>query len=137
MARFLAIDYGLKRVGIAVSDNLQIIATGLTTVDASKLFDFLKKYCSEQEVICFVVGYPLNWDDTPTDLTSHVDELVEKLEKQFPDKPVHKIDERNSSKMAMQSLIQSGVKKKKRRNKALLDEVSATIILQNFMDSRI
>ncbi len=136
MARFLAIDYGLKRVGIAVSDNLQIIATGLKTVEQKNLFDFLKEYCQNEDVCCFVVGYPLNWDETPTDLTQHVDNLIQKLKKEFPQKEVHKVDERNTSKIAMQSLVKSGVKKKKRRNKALLDEVSATIILQDFMQSR-
>ena len=135
MARFLAIDYGLKRVGIAVSDNLQIIATGLKTVEQAHLFDFLKEYCLKEDVSCFVVGYPLNWDETPTDLTPHVDKLILKLNNVFPCKEVHKIDERNTSKLAMQSLVQSGVKKKKRRNKALIDEVSATIILQDFMNS--
>ncbi len=133
MARLLAIDYGLKRVGIAVTDRSQIIATALTTIENKDLFDFLKKYFVEEEVECIVVGYPLNWDETPTHLTPHVEVLIEKLEKTFPDKPIHKIDERNTSKMAMQTLVMSGVKKKKRREKALLDQVSATIILQDFM----
>lgn len=133
MARFLAIDYGLKRVGIAVSDLAQIIASGLTTINQPELFDFLEKYCNDEDVECFVVGYPMSLDNTPTHLTPHVDKLIEQLQKKFPNKKVHKVDERFTSKMAMDTLIKSGVKKKKRRNKALLDEVSATIILQDFM----
>ncbi len=133
MARILAIDYGLKRVGIAVTDTLQIIASGLTTVTKDELFEFLKNYFSEEEVETIVLGYPSNWDDSPTDLTPHVEKLKLELEKKFPDKPVVFVDERNSSKQAMQALVASGVKKKKRRDKKLLDEVSATIILQNYM----
>lgn len=135
MPRIIAIDYGLKRVGIAITDNLQIIASGLTTVSKNDLFSFLKNYFAEEEVESIVLGYPLNWDESPTDLTPHVLKLKEKLEKTYPDKPIFLVDERNSSKQAMQSLIQSGVKKSKRRNKALLDEVSATIILQDYMAS--
>jgi len=133
MGRLLSIDYGLKRVGIAVSDPLKIIATGLKTVENKELFDFLKAYTIENEVEAFIVGDPANLDDTPTHLTEPVNKLIEKLTKQFPDIPIHRVNEQFSSKRAMQSLIQSGVRKKNRRNKALLDEVSATIILQDFM----
>ncbi len=136
MGRLLAIDYGLKRVGLAVSDSLQIIANGLTTVKTDTLLDFLKEYTSQEKVVGFVVGYPTNLDDTPTDLTQAVEKLIQQLHKLFPDIPIHQVDERFTSKMAMQSLIQSGVKKKARRNKALLDEVSATLILQDFMYNR-
>ncbi|MGB1207259.1 MAG: Holliday junction resolvase RuvX [Chitinophagales bacterium] len=133
MGRILAIDFGKKRTGLAVTDPLQIIATGLKTVETEKVLDFLKKYVVQENVECFVVGLPLNLDGTPTDATFASNEFVKKLQKLFPNIPIEREDERYTSKMAARTLVLSGVKKKKRRNKKLLDEVSATIILQSYL----
>ena len=136
MARIMGIDYGAKRTGIAVTDRLQIIATGLCTVPTDDLMDFLVNYCKEEEVECFVLGDPKNLDGGATHATPLVAAFKEKLREKFPDKKLEMIDETYTSKMAMQTLIASGVKKMKRRNKALLDEVSATIILQSYMEQQ-
>ena len=133
MGRLLAIDYGRKRTGIAVSDPLQIIATGLTCVPTRELLPFLKQYVEKEEVEQFVLGMPLNWDDSPTDATPWVEKLAAELRKKFPEIPVAFEDERNTSKMAVESMVRSGMKKKKRRQKEQVDLVSATIILQQFM----
>lgn len=133
MARILAIDYGLKRVGIAVTDPLQIIATGLTTVATTDVLAFLRKYVTQESVECFVVGEPKNLDNTPSESAAATNAFVDQLKKTFPNIPIKRVDERFTSKIAMQTLVRSGVKKKKRRNKKLLDEVSATLILQSYM----
>lgn len=131
--RIMAFDYGLKRTGIAVSDPLQIIANGLTTVATDQLFDFIKRYLSQENVVTFVVGDPRNLDNTPAEIADAVHAFVAQLAQLYPHIPIHRIDERFTSKIAAQSLVMSGVKKKQRQNKALLDEVSATIILQSYM----
>ncbi len=133
MARILCIDYGLKRTGIAVSDPLQIIATGLTTVPSNELVPFLKKYFAQEEVERIVIGEPKNLDDSDTHATPLVNAIIEKLKKDFPQIPIEKVDERFTSKMAKQAMIDMGMKKKDRRNKATVDEIAATIILQEFM----
>jgi len=133
MGRLLAIDYGMKRVGIAITDTLQIIASGLTTVANTEVEAFLKKYLEEESVERIILGYPLGLDNQPTDLTKHVDDFKEKLNKWFPTVPITLVDERFTSKMAKATLLSSGVPKMKRRNKALLDEISATIILQEYL----
>lgn len=133
MGRIVAIDYGLKRVGIAVTDPLQIIATGLTTVDTPKIMAFLQKYVTDEPVEKFVVGDPRNLDDIATHATQPTEKFVAELAKLFPNIPIDREDERYTSKMASRVLIQSGVKKKKRRNKKLLDEISATLILQSYL----
>lgn len=133
MARIMAIDYGKKRVGLAVTDNSQIIASGLTTVAEKEVMDFLKDYLKTEKVEKFLLGYPLGLDGLETDATKGVEKFSEKLSKVFPNVPIVLVDERFTSKMAMQTLVQSGVSKKKRRNKALLDEVSATIMLQDYL----
>ena len=135
MARLMAIDYGTKRCGIAVSDPLQIIANGLTTVHAKDIFEFLTNYFQKEETETIVVGEPKKLDGTATDSTIHVNAFVEKLKKAFPDKKIERIDERFTSKMAFQTMIDSGLKKKARRNKELVDEISATIILQSYMET--
>ncbi|MFM7022822.1 MAG: Holliday junction resolvase RuvX [Flavobacteriales bacterium] len=135
MARVLAIDYGTKRVGIAVTDPDQIIASGLTTVHSSELIDFLQKYCAKEKVETFVVGDPKKLNNEATNLTKIVNEFVVSLARKFPDKKIVRMDERFTSKMAMQTLVMSGLKKKDRQNKELLDEVSATIILQSYLQS--
>ena len=135
MPRILAIDYGTKRCGIAVSDPLQIIANGLTTVAAKDIFTFLENYFSKEEVETIVVGEPKKLSGEKTHSTDFVLSFVKQLSKKFPGKKIEMVDERFTSKMAFRTMIDSGLKKKDRRNKALLDEISATIILQSYMES--
>jgi putative Holliday junction resolvase len=133
MPRILALDYGGKRTGIAVTDPLKIIATALTTVLSHELLKFLQDYCQTEEVESFVIGYPVNLKSQPTDGTKLVENFVEKLKTTFPTIPVYLVDERFTSKMAMQSMIASGMSKKNRRIKGNVDKVSAVIILQDFL----
>lgn len=133
MARILALDYGKKRTGIAVTDPLQIIATALTTVDTAELIGFLKKYFQQEPVEKVVIGYPLNFDDSPTDATPLVDKFIPKFAHVFPDIPIEKRDERMTSRMASQAIAQMGLSKKEREKKELIDAVSATIILQEYL----
>ena len=136
MARILAIDYGTKRVGLAVTDPSQIIATALTTVHSKDVIQYLKDYVTKEVVECFVVGEPKRLNNEDTQATKHTEHFVNLLKKNLPDIPVYRVDERFTSKMAMQTIIDSGLKKKDRQNKALVDAVSATIILQSFMESK-
>jgi len=136
MSRLLSIDYGKKRTGIAVSDPLQIIANGLTTVETSRLFDFLADYLQKEEVSCIVVGLPRQMNNEPSENMKRIEPFVNRLRKLYPHIPVEYFDERFSSKMAQQTMIDGGVKKKGRQNKALVDEISATIILQGYMESK-
>ncbi len=133
MSRILCIDYGKKRTGIAVTDPLQIIATGLTTVDSSELISFLEKYFLQEPVELIIIGEPKNLDDSDTHATPLVKEIVKKLEKKFPQIPIKKVDERFTSKMAKQAMLDMGMKKKDRRNKRTVDEIAATIMLQEYM----
>ena len=135
MARILCIDYGLKRTGIAVTDPLQIIATGLTTVDSPGLILFLKKYFQQENVELIVIGEPKNLDDSDTHATPLVARIIEKLRNEFPQVPVKMVDERFTSKMARQAMLDMGMKKKDRRNKRTVDEIAATIMLQEYMMS--
>ena len=134
MGKALGIDYGTKRTGIAITDAMQIIATGLTTVSTALLDKFITDLVQKEAIVCIVVGDPKNLDGTPTDSTGHVNGFLKRLQKTYPTIPIHKIDERFTSKIAKQSILASGIKKKGRQNKALVDEVSATIILQNYLD---
>lgn len=136
MARLLSIDYGKKRTGIAVSDPLQLIANGLTTVETSRLFDFLADYLRKEEVAVIVVGLPRQMNNEPSENMKRVAPFVNRLRKIYPHIPVTYYDERFSSKMAQQTMIDGGLKKKDRKNKALVDEISATIILQGYMESK-
>lgn len=136
MGRILAIDYGLKRVGLAVTDPMQIIATALDTVHSKDVLAYIQEYCQKEPVDVLVVGMPTRLDTSPTDATQHVVGFVRKLEKQFPDKKVVTVDERFTSKMAFQTMIDAGLKKKARADKATVDRVSATIILQSYLESR-
>jgi putative Holliday junction resolvase len=136
MARILCIDYGLKRTGIAVTDPLQIISTGLTTVDTHNLIPFLKKYFLEEVVELIIIGYPKNLDNSDTHATPFVDAVIIKLNKEFPQIPVKTMDERYTSKMAKQAMMEMGMKKKDRRNKRTVDKIAATIILQDYMQNR-
>ena len=133
MARILAIDFGKKRTGIAVTDELQIIASGLTTVNTVDLLSFLKEYTSKEKVELFIVGQPKQMDNSDSESEALMLPFIKKIEKLFPQIPMKRIDERFTSKMAFQTMIDSGMKKKQRRNKAMVDEISATIILQSYL----
>jgi len=136
LARILALDYGKKRTGIAVTDPLQIIASALDTVDSNELIGYLKKYFLTEQVERIIIGYPLNWDDTPTDATPLVEKFIGKFANVFPQMPVEKWDERYTSKMASQAIAGMGLKKKEREKKELIDAVSAVIMLQEYLESR-
>ena len=136
MAKALGIDYGKKRVGIAISDSLQMIAFALTTIDTPNIFTFLKNLLRAEKIDCFIVGEPKNLDGTATDSTEMTEKFVEKLSIKHPNIPIKRIDERFTSKIAKQSILDAGTKKIKRRDKALVDRVSATIILQSYLDSK-
>jgi putative Holliday junction resolvase len=135
MARILSIDYGAKRTGLAVTDPLQIIATGLTTVETPKLIPFLKDYFQKEPVELILMGEPKNWDESDTHATPLVKKAVERLKKEFPAIPIKMVDERYTSKLASQAMIEMGLKKKQRQNKALVDEIAATIMLQEYLRS--
>lgn len=133
MARILAIDYGQKRTGIAVTDELQIIASGLTTISTETVFDFLKDYFSKEKVIKVLIGDPKQMNGQPSQSAEMIHTFAIQFQNQFPDIQVVRVDERFTSKMAFQSMIDSGLNKKQRQNKALLDEISATIMLQDYL----
>jgi len=135
MARIISLDIGKKRTGIAVSDPLQIIATALETVDSSELIGYLKKYIAKETVEKVLVGYPLNFDNSPTDATPIVDKFIIKFGNVFPQMPVEKIDERMTSKMASQAISGMGLKKKDREKKELIDTVSAVMMLQEYLEN--
>jgi len=135
MGRLLAIDFGQKRTGIAVTDELQMIANGLTTVNSSELIPFLKNYCSKEKVELIVVGQPLQMNNTASESERFITPFLKSLQKSLPRIPVKRFDERFTSKMAFQTMIDSGISKKKRQNKALVDTISATIILQSYLES--
>ncbi len=134
MARIVALDFGKVRTGIAVTDELQIIASGLETVETKNLLDFLKNYVLQEKVEKFVVGEPKQMDNTPSESEALIKPFLLKLTTAFPEIPIVRHDERFTSKMAFQTMIDSGLKKKQRRNKALVDEISATIILQAYLE---
>lgn len=136
LARILAIDYGKIRTGIAITDELQIIASGLTTVDTKKIFSFLTEYLKNESVELFVVGEPKQMNNTASESAQIINIFIEKLGLTFPKIPIKRIDERFTSKMAFQSMIDSGLKKQQRKNKALIDEISATIILQSYLSQK-
>lgn len=136
MGRILAIDYGMKRTGIAVTDTLQIIASGLTTVNTNELIKFLKTYTNSESVELFVIGEPKQMDNTASESEALILPFIVKLRNQFPNIPIKRVDERFTSKMAFQTMIDSGLNKKQRKNKALVDEISATLILQSYLYSK-
>ena len=135
MARILAIDYGGKRTGIAVTDPLQIIATGLTTIPSNELIPFLKKYIQQETVELIIIGLPKNWDESDTHGTALAQGAIQKIKKEFPLMPVKDVDERYTSKMAKDAMLQMGMKKKDRRDKRIVDEIAATIMLQEYLQS--
>lgn len=132
----MAIDYGQKRVGLAVTDELHIISTALTTVSTHDIFPFLENYIKLNNVELFVVGEPKQMDYTKSDSSKYIDPFIKRLEKAFPQIPIERYDERFTSKMAFQTMIDSGIGRQKRQNKALVDTISATIILQSFIESK-
>lgn len=136
MGRILAIDFGEKRTGIAITDELQIIASGLTTVDTKNLLAFLKEYTNKESVELFVLGKPTQMDSTDSESEKHILRFLTSLEKNFKNIPIIRVDERFTSKIAFQTMIDSGLKKKQRRNKGIVDEISATIILQSYLYSK-
>ena len=136
MTRLLALDYGTKRVGIAVTDELQLIASGLCTIRTHDCMDFLIEYLSKESVSTIVMGMPKNLRNQNTDATPDVKGFAKQIRKQFPEMKVELIDERFTSKIAFQSMIDSGLKKKARQDKALVDEVSATLILQSYLEQQ-
>ena len=136
MTRLLALDYGTKRVGIAVTDELQLIASGLCTIRTHDCMDFLIEYLSKESVSTIVMGMPKNLRNQNTDVTPYVKGFAKQISKQFPEMKVELIDERFTSKIAFQSMIDGGLKKKARQDKALIDEVSATLILQSYMEQQ-
>ncbi|WP_299764601.1 Holliday junction resolvase RuvX [uncultured Dokdonia sp.] len=133
MARIIAIDYGTKRTGIAITDELQMIASGLTTVETKKLMPFLKEYFQKEQVEAMVIGEPKRMNNEASDVEAHIIRFRESVLKTFPDLKIIRQDERFTSKMAFQTMIDSGIGKKKRQNKALVDQISATIILQDYL----
>ncbi len=134
MARILALDYGTKRTGVAVTDELQLIASGLTTVVTSELMDFLKDYFATEQVELVLVGEPKQKDGSHSQVEGDIQKFLENYAKEFSHIPFERVDERFTSKMAFQTMIDSGLKKKQRQNKALIDEISATIILQDYLN---
>ena len=133
MSQILAMDFGSKRTGIAVTDDMQIIASGLTTVDTPSLLGFLEDYLKKEKVELFLIGEPKQMDATPSESEKLIGRFLKKLKSKFPDVPVERVDERFTSKMAVQAMIEGGVKKNKRRSKELIDEISATLILQSYL----
>jgi putative Holliday junction resolvase len=136
MGRIMAIDYGRKRVGIAVTDELQLIANGLTTIPAHEIFTFLKSYVQQEKVDAFVIGEPRQMNNQPSESLHYIIPFVNRLKKEFPEIPVEMVDERFTSKMAFQTMIDGGLKKKERQNKELVDTISAAIILQSYLNAR-
>jgi putative Holliday junction resolvase len=133
MPRILSIDYGGKRTGIAVTDPFKMIATGLCTVETPKLIQFLKDYFAKEAVEQVIVGMPSNWDDSATHATPLVERFLKDFQKQFPTIPIQTVDERYTSKMATDAMLQMGLKKKERRDKAMVDKIAATIMLQEYL----
>lgn len=132
--RVLAIDYGKKRTGLAVTDDMQIIASGLTTVETDKLISFLKDYFQKNNVEKVIIGEPKQMDGTASESTEMIEKFIEVFSNTFPTMQIERIDERFTSKMAFQTMIDSGVKKKQRQNKGLIDEIAATILLQDYLN---
>lgn len=135
MGRIMAIDYGTKRIGIAVTDPMRIIASPLETVSPTEFDGFLDNYLKKEEIDAFVVGYPVQMNNTPSEAVRHINPFIKKLRSRYPGKEVYLADERFTSKMALRTMIEAGVKKKDRRDKSMVDKISASIILRSFLDS--
>jgi putative holliday junction resolvase len=135
MARIICIDYGGKRTGLAVTDPFKIIATALTTIETKELISFLKKYFQQEQVELILIGLPTNWDDSDTHATPLVKAAIQKLTKEFPAIPIKEVDERYTSKLATRAMIDMGMKKKQRQVKGNIDQIAATIMLQEYLNS--
>lgn len=136
MGRILAIDYGTKRIGLAVTDPLHIFASPLTTVNPKEFDRFLEEYLKTEKIDAFVIGYPVQMNNTASEAVRYINPFVKKLRKTFPEKEIHLVDERFSSQMAMRTMIDGGVKKKDRQDKSMVDKISASIILQSFLEKK-
>jgi putative Holliday junction resolvase len=136
MGRILAIDYGTKRIGLAVTDPLQIFASPLDTVSPAEFDSYIACYLKTEEVEAFVIGYPVQMNNKPSESVNYINPFIRKLRKTFPEKHIHLVDERFTSQMAFRTMIDGGVKKKDRKDKAMIDKISASIILQSFLDNR-
>jgi putative Holliday junction resolvase len=134
MARILSIDYGLKRTGIAVTDDFQIIASGLTTIPSTDIISFLKTYFSKENVETVIIGEPKQMNGLPSESTEIIEKFIAQFHIEFPNMKMERVDERFTSKMAFQTMIDSGLKKKQRQNKGLIDEIAATILLQDYLN---
>lgn len=134
MARIVGIDYGIKRVGIAVTDPLRIIASPLETIETSKIFDYLKKYCTSEIVDLFIIGYPKDLMNRDMEITKKVDVFIIQLKTIFPNTELMKVDERFTSKIAFQTILQTGINKTKRKDKSLIDKISACLLLQSYLE---
>jgi len=134
MGRLLAIDYGTKRIGLAVTDPAQIFASPLDTISPGEFDKFISDYLKSEDVEAFVIGYPVQMNNRPSELVRYINPFIKKLKKTYPNKQIHLVDERFTSHMALQAMIDGGVKKKGRLNKAMVDKISASIILQSFLD---
>lgn len=137
MSKILAIDFGQKRVGLAITDENQLIASALTTVHSKDIFSFLKDFIANETVECIVVGEAKNLDGTPSESSRFIEPFVKRLNQEFYNIKIERIDERFTSKMAFQSMIRAGLNKKSRRDKSIVDKISATIILQSYLESRL
>ena len=136
MGRILGIDYGRKRVGLAVTDPLKIFASPLNTISAHDIDNFIADYMASEEVEAFVIGYPVKLNNEPSESVKYINPFIRKLKKRFPGVPVHLVDERFTSQMALKTMIDGGLKKKERQNKSIIDMISASIILQSFLDRK-
>lgn len=136
MGRILAIDYGKKRIGLAVTDPLQIFASPLNTVSPNEFDDYIEGYLKTEKIDAFVIGYPVQMNNQPSETVRYINPFIKKLKKTFPEKFVYLVDERFTSQMALQTMIDGGVKKKGRQDKSMVDKISASIILQSFLDNR-
>jgi putative holliday junction resolvase len=133
MARIMAIDYGLKRTGIAVTDPLQIIASALTTIESARIFTFLEEYFKKEKVELILIGDPRNLDDSPTDLTEDVQRIIGIMQRKFPSIPIKTVDERYSSMMASRAMVDMGMKKSRRKEKGQVDQMAAAMMLQDWL----
>ena len=136
MGRILGIDYGRKRTGLAVTDPLNLFASPLNTVNTQDLDRFLNDYLKSEQIDAFVIGYPVQMNNKPSESVKYIDPFIKKLKKTFPGKPVYLVDERFTSRMALRTMIDGGVKKINRQDKSMVDKISASIILQSFLDKK-
>ena len=136
MGRIIGIDYGAKRIGLAVTDPLQLFASPLNTVSPNEFDNFIEDYLKTKEVDAFVIGYPVQMNNQPSESVKYINPFIKKLKKTFPEKNIHLVDERFTSQMAFRTMIDGGVKKRDRQDKSMVDKISASIILQSFLDNR-